>query len=95
VSEQRRASGRQEDKLKRLRQVADKAADSLEAALDTEDTRALKDAATALKDLVAVTRDVYGIPTMEQQMSLRMARIKSRANEQAGVVEIAAGGAPR
>lgn len=46
------------------------------------DTRALRELAAAMKDLVAVIRDVNGIPTLQDQATMELAREKMELDRQ-------------
>lgn len=85
------------DKLRRLQQVTDKAADVLEEALANSDAKALKDAVAALKELVNITRDVYDMPTAAQKQTLllNLKKLEGESKQsgdgesETGVIEIA------
>jgi uncharacterized protein YjcR len=46
------------------------------------DTRALRELAAAMKDLVAVIRDVHGVPTLQDQATMELAREKMELDRQ-------------
>jgi hypothetical protein len=46
------------------------------------DTRALRELAAAMKDLVSVIRDVHGVPTLQDQAAMELAREKMELDRQ-------------
>jgi hypothetical protein len=61
---------------------AEGAQDVQERVFDKYDTKALREFAGALKDLVSVIRDVYGLPTIKEQVAMDIAEKRLRLYEQ-------------
>jgi|GEM_PF-2081547 len=72
-------------RLQGLIDLADGLENSIQRALERDsDAKELKEIASALKDAVAIRRNLLDIPTQSERESQRMARAKFRADHEGG-----------